>query len=133
MASISFQPDETDFQLYRGNNIVLGTTTNPCTLTEGDGVTPINMSGGTLIAQIRAAQDPTSSLIAAFDVTWVNQAEGQFILSIPAATTASGTFAAFFAASPEAYWDITFIDCNTPPNVTTLTHGVVTLMNDVSN
>jgi hypothetical protein len=124
MASIDLTPPETDLTIYRGNSVVFGTADNPCQWASGG--SPVDMTGGTLLMQIRAKQDPRSRLFATADVTLVNPALGQFTVAIPASVTAGFNFT-------DAFWDMTFRDANTPSNVTTLTQGSVTVVFDVSN
>jgi hypothetical protein len=128
MGTVNFTPTETDLTLYQGNNVLIG----PNALTTSTG-SPMNCTGGTLLAQIRVSQNPTSALICAFTVTWINQSLGTFNLTISAATMASAPVAAAFATGNGGHWDLTYTDGNTPPNVTTFTYGTVSFINDVSN
>jgi hypothetical protein len=51
--------------------------------TEADGETVIDMTGGTLAAEIRP--EPGGELLGEFTFAWVDQANGEFTMSIEAA------------------------------------------------
>lgn len=117
MATINLQPQEVDLNTYQGNSISL-----PVAWTSGGN--PVNMTGGTVKAQIRASQNPYSREWAAFTVAWTNQSQGEFTLSLPASTTGTFTF-------ETAYWDCTYTD--SASNVTTLFCGQVSNQQYISN
>lgn len=119
MGTISFVPQQWNLQLYQGGTVLL-----ICAVTDANG-NAINMTGGSIVAKIRASQSNSSTLLATFTVTWVAQSSGQFNLSLLATTTDAFTFGS-------AYWDCFYIDSNTPANYYPLLSGTVTLQNDVS-
>jgi hypothetical protein len=118
--SISFIPQECDLSLYQGAPVLL-----VCSCVDSTN-TPINMTGGSILATIRAGQSRTSTLIATFTVTWVAQSTGQFNLSLASSVTDA------FSFSGNAYWDIFYQDANTPANDYPLVWGIVTMQSDVS-
>jgi hypothetical protein len=117
---VSFVPTEQDLQFYQGAPVVMSFA-----VLDGNG-NPVNMTGGTILATIRATQSRTGTLIATFTVTWVNQAMGQFTLSLTSAQTDAFTF------SGQVFYDVFFQDNNTPQNDYPLVWGIVSLQNDVS-
>jgi hypothetical protein len=118
---ISIIPQEQDLQLYQGAPFTLNFAVLDSTNT------PINMTGGTILATIRSSQaHGGNTLIATFTLTWISQATGTFSLSLTSATTDA------FNWSGNAYWDVFFQDGNTPQNDYPLLWGIVTLQNDVS-
>jgi hypothetical protein len=119
-ALISFIPQEQDLALYQG-----GPVNMTFTCTDGTG-SPINMTGGSILATIRAGQSHSATLIATFTVTWVNQAAGIFTLSLTSTQTDA------FAFQGNANWDCFFIDVSTPVNYNPLFWGVVTMQSDIS-
>jgi hypothetical protein len=120
-ALISIVPQEQDIQLYQGApftwNFAVFDSTN----------TPVNMTGGTILATIRSTQAHTgNTVIATFTLTWISQAAGTFTLSLTSAVTDTFTW------SGNAYYDVFFQDANSPINDYPLLWGIVTLQNDVS-
>ena len=120
-ALISFVPVEQDFQFYQGAPVIW-----ICSAVDNTS-TPINMTGGTILATIRSTQAHSgNTLIATFTLAWTNQALGQFTLSLTSATTDAFTF------SGNAYYDIIYQDGNTPQTDYPLMWGVITMQNDMS-
>ena len=118
---ISFVPTEVDLTLYQGAPVVLNFTCVDATNT------PINMTGGSILATIRSTQAHSgNTLIATFTNTWVNQSLGEFTLSLTSAQTDAFTF------SGNAFWDVFFVDANTPVNDNPLCWGIVQMTLDVS-
>jgi hypothetical protein len=119
-ALISNVPTEQDLQFYQGApfswTFAVTDSTN----------TAVNMTGGTILATIRATQSRTGSLIATFGLSWINQSQGEFQLYLTSAQTDT------FAWSGNAYYDVIFQDGNTPQNDYPLVWGICTLQGDIS-
>jgi hypothetical protein len=119
--SISTVPQELDINLYQGAPLTLNFAVVDSTLT------PVNMTGGTILATIRSSQAHTgNTLYATFALAWINQATGNFTLSLTSAMTDAFTW------SGNAYYDVFFQDGNTPQNDYPLVAGIVTIDSDVS-
>lgn len=108
-------PADQDLTIVRGD-----TETIVVTMTT-DGSTPINVTGRTYQAQIRASQD-SATVKAAFTCTVTNGAAGQITCVLSAAAS---------AALPVgiAYWDF---EETASGVVTTVLAGTVTVLADVT-
>ena len=96
------------------------TETVSVTLQDSAG-SPINITGRTYAAQIRATADATSTL-ATFTCSITNAAAGQFACTLSAATTAD-------LSSQMAVWDLQETNGST---ITTLLAGPVRIDQDVT-
>lgn len=93
----------------------------PVTVQDSAGA-PINLSGRTYAAQIRATAD-ASSVLASFTCTLVSSGTtGQFVCTIPATTTAT-------LAAGAGVWDLQETNGSV---VTTLLAGTVQIVQDVT-
>lgn len=109
------QPADQDLTITRGD-----TETLVVTITS-DGTTPINITGRTYRAQIRASQDSTT-IKASFTCTVSNGAAGQVTCTLSA--TDSATLPVGIA-----YWDL---EENASGVVSTILSGNVTVIADVT-
>lgn len=109
------QPADQDLTITRGD-----TETLVVTITS-DGSTPINITGRTYRAQIRASQDSTT-IKASFTCTVSNGAAGQVTCTLSA--TDSATLPVGIA-----YWDL---EENASGVVSTILSGNVTVIADVT-
>lgn len=109
------QPADQDLTITRGD-----TETLVVTITS-DGTTPINITGRTYRAQIRASQDSTT-IKASFSCSVTNGAAGQVTCTLSA--TDSATLPVGIA-----YWDL---EENASGVISTILSGNVTVIADVT-
>jgi hypothetical protein len=126
MASIL--PGNYPISHYRGDTFDRSFVNNTATAWDSQGNptvwAPVDMTGGTLLAQIRATTDYTSAVLATFDIDDYVPALGSWTLHMDASVLMT-------AAWTIAHYDIQYTDAN--GNVQTLVYGEFDMSQDVSH
>lgn len=120
-------PGNYDLTIYRGDTFDMDFIYATVTATDGSGNptewTVINMTGGTLLAEIRQTTVYGSTLLETFTIANFVPTSGSFSIQLaPSATNG--------VSWTQGFYDIQFTDSN--GNVSTLCYGTVTIMDDVS-
>lgn len=120
-------PGNYDLTIYRGDTFDQDFIYATVTATDINGNptawTAIDMTGGTLLAQIRQSTTYESELLVAFTIGNFVPASGSFSLQLAPSDTSGVSWTS-------GVYDVQFTDSN--GNVDTLYYGTVTVIDDVS-
>jgi|SRR6185437_11749582 len=114
--------------VYRGDTFNLDIVYNTATAWDSSGNptawSVVNMTGGTLLAQVRDGTAYNANLLTTFTIANYVPASGSFTLHLDPSTLATATWTS-------AYYDVQFTDSN--GNVQTIIYGAFDLTDDVSH
>lgn len=123
MADISYAPAEVNFvDVVRGDSLF-------ATVTIDEGGTPVDVSGYTWRAQVRATADSTGSPLFSFTVGTASAATGILTLTLDAASWADPADALPLPDPAKFFWDLEGTSGST---VRTFLSGKIKLKADVS-
>lgn len=88
-----------DFQIRKGSDV-----SEPFLIQDDQG-NPLDLTGWTILSQIRAGKSDDTELIAAFDVVIADPASGRVVLELSNAVSSA-------IAVKKGYYDILYIDTN---------------------
>lgn len=115
-------PGDRPLELYVGD-----TRTWRTTVYEDDGTTPMDLTGKTWLAQVRANDGASSTVMATFTVDSTDAATGVLVLTLPAAEAANLVKESEGEKKPA--WDLQGTEAG---EVRTYLRGKVTVRGDVS-
>jgi hypothetical protein len=121
-------PGVYNLTVYRGDTFNLDCAFNTATAWDAFGNptswTPVNMTGGTLQAEVRDSTQEAATLLETFNITNLVAASGSFTLNLTPSQTNG-------VAWTQGYWDLQYTDAG--GNVQTLMYGTVTIEDDVTH
>lgn len=121
-------PGKYDIELFRGDTFDLPLVNNVATAWDSQGNatawTPVDMTGGSLLAQVRDSTDYSATVLVTFTINSFVPASGSFTLHLAPSDTAT-------AGWQTGFWDLQYTAASGA--VQTLMYGEVTMIDDASH